>query len=258
MKDVLPPYKITIETTSACNLRCVMCPHAIGAVHRPKHLPIEIADKLLPVIESGKYFELHGIGEPLLSPAFWRILEILANKNPSAEAVVNSNLVVLTDEMLAKIVASTLTQISVSLDAATAPTYYKIRGADFGRVLDNIGRLREALIKQNASRKLKLVVNMTMMKENLEEVVDFVRLAKSLGASEAAVWPLNDYGPADELTGHWTTNLRNWTFDYRQQMLTNIPQKVNNIISEAKERAKEINLPFKAMNLTEATKVSSL
>jgi hypothetical protein len=41
-----------------------MCPQAIGAVHRPKHLPEGLLERLQPAIAHGDYFELHGIGEP--------------------------------------------------------------------------------------------------------------------------------------------------------------------------------------------------
>ena len=247
--DANNPTKLTIETTSVCNLRCVMCPQAIGAIHRPKHLPESMVQRLEPALRSAKYVELHGIGEPLLSPAFWRMLAIL-KENPDCEAVVNSNLVVLSDKMLEDVATSTLLQISVSLDAASDETYRKIRGADFAIVTANVRRLAYRLQQIKNGRRPKLVLNMTVMRENLAEVPAFARLAKSLGADEAIVWPINDYGLDDKLMRTWETNLRDWRFVYREQLLTGISDQVTAIITETMSIAHEIGLNFIASNLT--------
>ena len=240
------PRKITIETTSVCNLRCVMCPQATGAVHRPKHLPEEMVQRLMPLLESGRYFELHGIGEPMLSPAFWRIVGILRERNPTASAVFNSNMVVLTEQMLNDLAASTITHINISLDAATAETYRKIRGADFASVTGNVARLVAV-----AGRRPKISVNMTVMKENLDEVPLFVRLAHSLGVDSAIVWPINDYGVDDPQIRVWETRLRGWHFVYRDQLLTDIPERVTATLAELMQVAKELGFAFTADNFPE-------
>lgn len=236
--------KVTIETTSVCNIRCVMCPQAIGIIHRAKHLPAEVIDGMKPAIEAGRYFELHGIGEPLLSPAFWRALKLIGDLNPTAMAVVNSNLVVLSDKMLDDLTASTLAILNVSLDAATAETYRKIRGADFAAVLHNISR-----VVNRRQPRMKLKMNMTLMKENLSELPEFVRLAHRLSVDEVIVWPINDYGPEDALMATWETNLRDWHFVYRDQLLTDIPERVRATVAEAQAVADELRINFDAGNL---------
>jgi MoaA/NifB/PqqE/SkfB family radical SAM enzyme len=240
--------KVTIETTSVCNIRCVMCPQAIGIVHRAKHLPEKVIDGMRPALATARYFELHGIGEPLLSPAFWRALALIRELNPTAMAVVNSNLVVLNDKMLADLAASTLEVLNVSLDASNAETYRKIRGADFEAVLKNIGRVLEA-----RGPRLKLKVNMTVMKENLAEVPDFVRLAHRLRVDEAIIWPINDYGPEDALMATWETNLRGWHFVYREQLLTDISERVRATLSEAKAVASDLGMSFNTGNFPESS-----
>jgi MoaA/NifB/PqqE/SkfB family radical SAM enzyme len=242
------PQKVTIETTSVCNIRCVMCPQAIGLVRRAKHLPESIVEKLRPSLATARYFELHGIGEPLLSPAFWRIVALLRELNPTADAIVNTNLVVLTDKMLADLAASTLTLINVSLDAATPETYRKIRGEDFAKVTSNIRRLVAALRARQGARNTKLAMNMTVMKENLAEVPAFVRLASELGVNRALVWPINDYGPADTLMQRWETNLRDWHFVYREQLLTDIPELVSQTLATAGQTARELGMEFEPSN----------
>src|SRR5919106_4221332 len=52
------PVSVTVETTSICNLRCVMCPHAIGDVNRPKHLPNRIMDRLILAMSRARDVQL--------------------------------------------------------------------------------------------------------------------------------------------------------------------------------------------------------
>jgi MoaA/NifB/PqqE/SkfB family radical SAM enzyme len=230
-----------------------MCPQAIGAVHRPKHLPDTLIERLQPALRSAKYVELHGIGEPLLSPAFWRFLTLL-QENPACDAVVNTNLAVLTEKMLDDVSSSTLLQIGVSLDAATPETYWKIRGADFAVVTNNIRRLSARLHASSARRRPKLVLNMTVMKENLAEVPLFVPLAQVLGADQVAVWPINDFGPGDEQMNTWETDLRNWRFVYREQVVTAIPDCVAAVLNEARQVAGRIGMDFMDSNIAAASR----
>src|SRR5215467_10568413 len=135
------PTRITIESTSICNLRCVMCPQAIDAVDRPRHMPEQILDSLAEACAVVSSAQLHGIGEPLASPVFWRALESNAF-HPDAQLTVNTNLTLLNDRHLALLVgARPKLWLNVSLDAASERTYRHIRGADFGEVTGNIARL---------------------------------------------------------------------------------------------------------------------
>src|SRR6185312_14947964 len=59
------PALLTIESTSRCNLRCVMCPHAVGAVDRPKHFDEQLVKRLTKFLLRSDAVQLHGIGEPL-------------------------------------------------------------------------------------------------------------------------------------------------------------------------------------------------
>ena len=83
------PTRITIESTSICNLRCVMCPHGIDAVDRPRHMPEPILASLAEASAVASWAQLHGIGEPLASPVFCWALESDAF-HPDAQLNVNT------------------------------------------------------------------------------------------------------------------------------------------------------------------------
>jgi molybdenum cofactor biosynthesis enzyme MoaA len=70
------PVRITFDTASVCNLRCVQCHRenpSINFIERVSD-PV-IADRILAAANSLSRLSLYGLGEPLLSEAFWKIVE---------------------------------------------------------------------------------------------------------------------------------------------------------------------------------------
>jgi wyosine [tRNA(Phe)-imidazoG37] synthetase (radical SAM superfamily) len=225
------PRMLTLETTSRCNLRCVMCPHAIDAVDRPKHLEEDSIGTLWRFLGQARSVQLHGIGEPLASPAFWKSLQYIP---AGCDASINTNLTVLDDKRLERLVASNLSVVNVSLDAAAALTYRRIRGFEFETVLENIRRLVAA--RAAAGRKLpRLYMNMTMMRSNVEEVPAFVDLAADLKADRVCLWHLNRWPDAE--MRRYRIEREGWRFDYASEGLWNHPQLSNQMVREAQTRA---------------------
>ena len=182
------PTRLTIKTTAICNLRCVMCPHSIDAVQRPNHMPLEILERLVEPMANAERAQLHGIGEPLASPALWRAVE---NNYFSAEAAltINTNLTLLNARRLKKpLEMKAKLTLNVSLDAATPRTYRRIRGGKMEEVLANIRRL---LAERRDPEHPAIWINMTLMRENIGEAPAFVELGKALGVDAVCFWHLN-------------------------------------------------------------------
>jgi len=233
------PALLTIESTSICNLRCVMCPHGINAVDRPKHMPEEIIAQLIGPLAVAREAQLHGIGEPLASPAFWRALESEAF-HPDCVFNVNTNLTILNDRRLGLLVkAKAELRLNVSVDAATAPTYSRIRGADFAEVIGNIRRLVAA---RGGSIRPALYMNMTLMRENIEEAPAFVELAHDLGVDRVYLWQMNRW--SDEQMAPYRVDRADWHFDYAKQGLWNFPALSNRCLRAAQLRAQELGIPL--------------
>jgi MoaA/NifB/PqqE/SkfB family radical SAM enzyme len=233
------PTLLTIETTAICNLRCVMCPHAIDAVNRPKHLPLELMDQLEGLLPSSASIELYGIGEPLASPAFWQLLNS-PKISSETELRVKSNLTILDDLRIRSLIdVDAKLTISVSLDAAKEETYRRIRGFDFSQVTTNISKLVKARGAKNYPR---ILLNMTLMRENIEEAPRFIDLAKKLGADAVQMSHLNKWPPAE--MSRYRITRDEWTFDYAEQGLWNYPALSNRCIRDAQEHASELGIPL--------------
>ncbi len=228
------PKTIEIETSSICNLRCVMCPQAIeGGVPRPNHLPESLSDKLIPLFnENTECISLHGIGEPFLSKSFWKILPHIPKECHHVQA--NTNLTVLTDKMLDTIISSNFTLLNVSLDGPDEELYQKIRGFDLSTVLSNISKLVTAR-EASDNRHLKIHANMTLMKCNIDMIIEFMDLIiGSLGCDAVQVWPMNNWGPENR---KYNTKVRNFDFNYEDQGLWNYKDLYFKRIEEAKLHA---------------------
>ncbi len=74
-----------------------------------------------------------------------------------------------------------MNQINVSIDAATKQTYERIRvGSKFERVIDNIRAVNRAK-EELRSDTPRVCFNVTLMRSNIEELPDIIRLAHELG-----------------------------------------------------------------------------
>ncbi len=232
-----PPVTLPLETSSICNLRCVMCPHSIGAVERPKHLEEALAEKVAGFLGRAKSVQLHGIGEPLASPAFWSVLERLPQ---GCDASINTNLTLLDERRLTRLVASNIGLINVSVDAATAETYRKIRGHAFEELTRNVKRLIEARSQAGKSHP-RVYLNMTLMRANIEEAPAFVELAAALGADAVCLWHLNRW--PDHEMARYRVEKGEWAFDYAAEGLWNFPALSNQRLREAVEVGRRLGIP---------------
>jgi MoaA/NifB/PqqE/SkfB family radical SAM enzyme len=214
-----------------------MCHHGNGAMPTRAHLDTAVIAKLSNFVAHAKWIELYGVGEPLLSPSFWKTLELLPPGH-GIHTTINSNGTLLTEEGIDRLLNSPLAQISISIDAASADTYQKIRGADFHLVTRNI---RELVRRRNLgiSRRLTILLNMTLMRENIEELPAFVDLAADLGVDGIVFWQMRAF---DQANG-WQTTRQGWRFVYEAQLLQHYPELANRMIQTALRRAHEKNVP---------------
>lgn len=196
-RAVAPPTFLQIEPVGQCNLRCRM--RAIrfrddgpsdGAL---AVMPYETFTRLLD--ESGTVHELHlqGLGEPLLHPRFFDLVEYAANKG--IKVTTNSNLTLLRPWLAERCVTSGLAYLRVSIDGATADTYERIRdGGRFRRVVRNLEAVVAAR-RLRRSRRPAIGLVMVLMRQNLHELPDLVRLAHRWSVDDLFVQHLcHDFG----------------------------------------------------------------
>ncbi|TFW31101.1 radical SAM protein [Massilia horti] len=197
MSTPLPRF-VQIEPVGQCNLRCRMCPVQFrpDGQHGPAaFMPYDTFRKLLDQFEGLAELHLQGLGEPLLHPRFFDMVQLATARGIAVST--NSNLTVLTEEQAVRCVRSGLSSIHVSIDAASAAAYEAIRvRARFDKVLRNLRRLVEAR-ERLGSLLPRIPLVAVLMRRNLDQLPALVRLAAREGAESLAVQQLcHDFGEA--------------------------------------------------------------
>lgn len=179
------PRDLYVEATNRCNSRCQTCIRTFERLEPLRDLTLAelqgIVDQF-PVLDR---VALHGIGEPLLNAELTDMIRCLKDRHPSATVLFNSNAILLDGGWQKDLIDAGLDEYRISLDAATAPTYARIRGVDaFETVIENTrsfaGRLRGA-------ERPRLSFWMMAMRENLGELPALVSLAAEIGVPEVYV-----------------------------------------------------------------------
>lgn len=148
-------------------------------------MSVEVFDALLAQLPGLQELHLQGLGEPLLHPEFFTLVEHAVARGIRVSA--NTNATLITPERARRCVSSGLSALSISLDGARAATYEAIRQqASFAKVTRNIERLVRAR-RQMKSQALSLRLVMVLMKSNLAELPALVELAARLGVYEVLV-----------------------------------------------------------------------
>jgi len=232
------PEIVTLETTTICNLRCVMCPQSYPGIPNPQSMSVETVERLMKILSDTQIIEAHGVGEPIANPRFFDILNVLEPLR-GREIVINCNGHLLTEQKIDQLLKSVLTLINFSLDAATPETYKRIRGGDFNNAVRKIRNL----IKERNRRKLgrpKVYINMTLMRENIEELPRFIELGADLNVDGVHFSQMNDW----EATPGWVVERDGWKFVYEDQLLKHYPELSNQKVREASERAEVLGVPI--------------
>jgi radical SAM protein with 4Fe4S-binding SPASM domain len=192
------PKELQVEVTGACNLACKMC----LVRYRPKlgrrsgamcfHVFKELVDAL-PELEK---LTLQGLGEPLLAPDIFEMIEYAAARG--VRLGFNTNGTFLTPEVSERLVRAGVDWLHVSLDGATAETYEAIRdGSDFALVSEHVRGLVAAKRRLGAERPRVQVV-FVAMRRNIHELPELVRLAHGWGVESLWVQNLShSFGDTD-------------------------------------------------------------
>lgn len=235
-----PPSVIGLEVSTICNLRCVMCSltRAKGRVNRPRYPDDALIQRLLPYMRQAQVIRLVGLGEPLLSPAFWTILRELNNGEHPKHIEVYTNGHLLDDQRIDRILNSPLSHISFSMDAARPETYRRLRNADLHALLAKIAVL---IAERNRRHKtLHVQLNATIMRENIEELPELVEMVHTLNADSVRYWELSGN---DSDTGA-KTGRGDWQFSFADQALSAVPAIRERFVSETEAKAREYGIPI--------------
>jgi MoaA/NifB/PqqE/SkfB family radical SAM enzyme len=176
------PVCLYLETTNRCNLLCTTCPRTYEELEPPADMSWELFCTIVDQIPNLSRAVLHGVGEPMLVKNLPRMVRYL--KDRGTYVLFNTNGTVLNDKNGRALIEAELDELRVSFDAANAESYRAIRGKNyFNRILKNV-RIFRALQEREGHVKPRVSAWLTGMRETVEQLSDFVRVAADTGVKE--------------------------------------------------------------------------
>ncbi|WP_407971475.1 radical SAM protein [Burkholderia pyrrocinia] len=179
------PKNVQIELDGRCNLRCVICPQAFGVHSGP--LSSDDLNALRPILLQCECIEINHQGESLLSP---KLAELLAMIPPHKHIAFNNNGTALKSKVVRRLLenAPPVRSISISIDASTESSFFKIRGTSLEKIMENAIAFKEA--RDAAGLHFpQIMLTCTVMNEFMDEVPGLVALAAKLDGV-FRYWPL--------------------------------------------------------------------
>lgn len=183
------PSRLYLESTSRCNLSCVMCmKQTSGAGHCDGDLSPGTFEKIEPTFPHLDSLVLNGVGEPLLNPRLEQFICRAKKLLPSHAWVgFQTNGLLLNNLRALTLVDAGLDRICLSLDGASPDTFRSIRD---GGQLNDVEWALAALTSAKASCKrpeMEIGVEFVVMRDNLRELPTALRWAATRGAGFAIV-----------------------------------------------------------------------
>jgi MoaA/NifB/PqqE/SkfB family radical SAM enzyme len=177
-----PPVCLYLEVTNRCNLLCTTCPRTYAELEPPADMSWDLFVRIVDQLPGLSRAVLHGVGEPMLVKNLPRMVRYL--KDRGTYVLFNTNGTVLNEKNGRALIASGLDELRVSLDASNAKSYLKVRGKNyFDRILKNVRAFR-ALQESEGHDKPAVSAWLTGLRETVEELPAFVRVAAATGVKE--------------------------------------------------------------------------
>ncbi len=208
------PVSVSLEPTTACNLRCPECPSGLRSFTRETgHADAGFFRQTIDALHRDTlcvlfYFQ----GEPYLHPAFTDMVAYA--KKHRLYTMTSTNGHYLNDTNARRTVESGLDRLIVSIDGATQETYQQYRvGGRLNTVLEGVKNL--VLWKKKLGKKHPhIVLQCLVVRPNEHEMEDVRRLVRELGADAVAFKSAQVY---DYQNGHPLIPTQDRFARYRQQ-----------------------------------------
>jgi hypothetical protein len=209
------PWKLGIDIQGSCNVKppCVYCAWDMAKAREGAN--VDVPFNLQTLGEYGRLFDNAAelvncsIGEPFMMREIDPLLDAFGSRGKVLELTTNGQ--ILTDSNIRKLLGRNV-HLYISMDAATAQTYARLRNDAFDRLTANVRRLVRA---KGGPGRLPLVYLVFMpMRANVHEVDAFVELCAELEPDRLVLRPVNASEGVDLV---W--DRAGYRFDYQKELL---------------------------------------
>jgi radical SAM protein with 4Fe4S-binding SPASM domain len=178
------PISLSIEPTTACNLRCPECPSGLRSFTRPTgRLSVELLQSILQDVKHYcTYINFYFQGEPYLHPQFFDLVKAADDAGIFTSTSTNAHF--LDDQRAKRTVASGLDQLIISIDGTEQGTYESYRKeGDLSKVIEGTKNILKWK-KELGSKTPHVIFQFLVVRPNEHQIDDVKRLGKELGVDE--------------------------------------------------------------------------
>jgi MoaA/NifB/PqqE/SkfB family radical SAM enzyme len=232
------PLNLGIDLYGKCNISppCSYCLWHSMKELEGEYVGADVDEKTLesygPFFHSARTLVNCSFGEPLLHPRFTQILEFCDKHKKILE--ISSNGQAFTDRTISALAGKPIF-LYVSLDAATAEIYSKIRNDNWEGIVPNLVRLNEERKKKGNLPKIFMVF--MPMKVNRGDLEGYFQLCKKIEADALVLRPLLYL---------WEPKIRvergGYVFNYKDELLPK--EELEGIIKESEMLSEKYNVPL--------------
>jgi MoaA/NifB/PqqE/SkfB family radical SAM enzyme len=199
------PSQFIIDVTEVCNLACIHCPHPDfkKSVHYgAKYLDPQLHDRLVDEVNIwGKgitgYLRYTSQGEPLIHPKIFEMMGYASKNTAGALVALTTNGVLMNEKRIEKMLAAGVDVVDTSIDAYLPETYERIRvNGDLEVTRGNVLKLLK--MREQAPKKLKVVVSYVEQPQNTNETDSFEKYWKDQGADYVVIRRLHSCAGAKQ------------------------------------------------------------
>ncbi|HBG60278.1 MAG: hypothetical protein A2Y03_03840 [Omnitrophica WOR_2 bacterium GWF2_38_59] len=163
-------YRLVIEISNACNLKCSMCPRN----NMERKVEFMTSQAFESIIKDNKetleFVSLNGYGEPLMHPELSRFLNIC--KTYKIKSGISTNCTLLDEKRSRELLENPPDLIILAIDGATSETYEEVRvGAKFDIVIKNVKRFLG--MRKGYNKKPFVVLQFIYMTETKSQINKF-------------------------------------------------------------------------------------
>ncbi len=178
------PMTISIEPTTACNLRCPECPSGLRSFTRPTgNLKSGFFRKTIDeMYRDLLYLMFYFQGEPYINPDFLDMVRYARGKG--IYTITSTNGHFLNSENARKTIESGLDRLIISVDGTTQETYQSYRKEGTLEVVLQGAKNVVKWKKEMKSKTPHIVFQFLVVRPNEHQIPEIYRLAKEIGIDE--------------------------------------------------------------------------
>jgi MoaA/NifB/PqqE/SkfB family radical SAM enzyme len=234
------PICLYLETTNRCNLLCTTCPRTYEQLEPEADMPWPLFTQIINQYPNIARVVLHGVGEPMLVRDIADRVAYLKARN--IYTLFNTNGTVLNETNGRALITAGLDELRVSLDAADPAVYQMVRGKDFfSKIVENVRNFTRLQRELNAPKPV-VSLWLTGLRETVDQLPNFVRLAHSIGVREVYLQRLVFFD---------TPQHENSLARAESALFEHTTEREESLIREAKSIATELGILFSASGATE-------